>query len=90
MDEHNRSGPDAADDHVNHTAPAAPTVSTRRTFLGDIGKKAMYITPVLLTLTASPAMASPADSCARTGSPCLLDSECCGALTCNLGTNKCN
>ncbi len=55
-----------------------PVTTTRRSFLGNVGKKTAYITPVLLTLTAAPAMATGhAASCAPAGGSCTTDNDCC-------------
>ncbi|MCK4659749.1 MAG: hypothetical protein KAV82_09540 [Phycisphaerae bacterium] len=87
MDERNETRPETtADRGEQPEEPKVPATTTRRTFLSSVGKKTAYITPVLLTLTASPAMASnPHHSCARTGSPCGVDDDCCGSLTCTGG-----
>lgn len=90
MDEQNKTGPDGTSDHVNHTEPAAPAVSTRRTFLGDVGRKTVYITPVVWTLTAQQALAGGSNpsanpSCVPNGELCFDDSDCC-SNNCALGT----
>lgn len=84
MNEENDTKPDAPADPVSHNDGAESSVTTtRRAFFGDVGKKAAYITPVLLTLSASSAAAGSRNpSCQRTGSPCTIDDDCCGSLTC--------
>ena len=55
--------------------------STRRLFLKDVGKKALYVTPVIVTLSAQRAQASatqPSLACGVVGSPCTTDDDCCG------------
>jgi hypothetical protein len=71
------------DDKTNDNAPRSPE---RRAFLTDVGKKTAYITPIVLTLAASPAMASPPSvSCKDTGVACTLGESCC-SNTCTAGT----
>lgn len=62
----------------------------RRAFLADVGVKAAYITPIVLTLTAAPAVASPfAASCKPIGQPCTRNPSCC-TRNCDVGgTNLC-
>jgi hypothetical protein len=62
----------------------ADSGATRRGFLGDIGKKTAYITPVVLTLTAQRALAlgshpsaNPSAECLDTGELCEDDPDCC-------------
>lgn len=63
----------------------APPAGTRREFLGNVGKKAAYIAPIVMTLTASQARAGSAadfdSTCGDDGSPCTVDEDCC-ALNC--------
>ena len=66
--------------HAESDAVGAPP--TRRHFLGDMSKKVAYITPILFTLTASPAFASGiasafASGCAAIGEACNMDADCC-------------
>ena len=62
-------------DKAHDNAPRSPE---RRAFLTDVGKKAAYITPVVLTLAAAPAMASPPSvSCKGSGEACTLSESCC-------------
>jgi len=75
--------------------------STRRAFLGGAGKKALYLTPVVLTLTARQAAAASGYPCGSNyvntvGSPCATDGslrDCCPAgpnpLTCDEMTMTC-
>ena len=57
-------------------AKSPPT--SRRSFIIGVGKKAAYITPIVMTLTAAPAVASPhAASCKPTGQPCTRNPSCC-------------
>ena len=52
--------------------------STRRSFLKDVGKKAVYVTPVVMTLSAERAQASATQpSCGIEGSPCTTEDDCC-------------
>ena len=64
-------------------ATAAATTS-RRGFLGDVGKKAAYVTPIVLTLTARQAVAlgsnpsdTPSAACLDPGELCGTDEDCC-------------
>ena len=58
-------------------ADPAPA-TTRRRFVQDVGKKALYITPVVMTLTAAEALGAPGSgNCYQLGSPCTADSDCC-------------
>ena len=62
--------------------------ATRRAFLGAVGKKALYVTPVVMTLTAQQARATSAVSCGSVDTPCTTDEDCCttncaaGPMTC--------
>ena len=58
--------------------------STRRAFLGDVGRKALFVTPVVLTLTAAQAHAAISGSCTPSGADCTIDAECC-TLDCSGG-----
>lgn len=74
---------------VGTTRSADPALTTRRTFLSGVSKKALYLTPVVMTLTASPAFASGAGSgCAYVGEACTSNEECCSTI-CHPGMNKC-
>ena len=73
--------------------------STRRSFLKEVGKKTLYVTPVVMTLCAERAQASATQpSCGFDGSPCTTDDECCGCcqggmcngdIGCGLGGAAC-
>ena len=68
-----------------------PVATTRRAFLAGVGRKTAYATPVLLTLTASPAMASGfSASCKPQGKPCTRNLSCCSDDCDTGGTNTCN
>jgi hypothetical protein len=64
-----------------------PRSITRRAFLCGVGKRAIYIAPVVVALSASQAHAA-SPSCVPSGEACLLDSDCCsnrcagGAMIC--------
>ncbi len=68
----------------NDTAPPP----SRRAFLSGALRKAVYVTPVIMTFAASQARAgSVVDSnCGDAGSPCAVDGDCCSGLTCPIGT----
>ena len=80
-----------ADDRENQRAQAGSTggvepsgradpapATTRRRFVQDVGKKALYITPVVLTLTAAEALGAPGSgNCYQLGSACTAASDCC-------------
>ena len=54
--------------------------TTRRSFLKNVGKKALYVTPVVMTLTAQEACAAASPSfvsCGPAGDPCVVDTDCC-------------
>lgn len=51
--------------------------TTRRTFLRDVGKRAIYVAPVIVALTASQAQAGASPSCVPSGEYCEQDSDCC-------------
>lgn len=62
--------------------------TTRRAFLRSSARKAAYITPVVLTMAASEVRAGSVwdSTCADNTSPCTVDGDCCGGLTCMTGT----
>lgn len=78
---------------------AAPETQTRRAVLRSGGRKALYVAPVILTLSAQKALAG--DTSAFTcgslykhtvGSPCgdtAGGAQCCPPLTCDSMTNTC-
>ncbi len=72
---------------------AGKKASTRRAFIKEAATKALYVTPAVLTLTASEAKGgSGADwdsTCREDGSPCLVDAECCTGLMCIGGSMFC-
>jgi len=57
--------------------------ATRRAFLGGLAKKALYVTPAVLTLTAQQAVAGSASPCKPNGSPCTDHDECCCLPRCD-------
>jgi len=66
--------PNAANPPGDRSAAQA----TRRAFLGAVGKKALYVTPIVMTLTAQQARAaSTPSSCTSTGEACTEDTDCC-------------
>jgi hypothetical protein len=59
--------------------------TTRRAFLGNVGRKAAFAIPVILSLTAQEAQAAPSgaatgSSTAAAGESCWFDSDCQSAL----------
>lgn len=76
--------PTTSADATPAAAPeAAPAGTSRREFMVGVGIKAAYITPVLLTLAATPAVASPhAVSCKPLAGSCSTNHDCC--------SNNCN
>ncbi|MCP4591257.1 MAG: hypothetical protein GY842_10955 [bacterium] len=89
MEESSESGINTADGADVDTRAEGPPRTTRRAFLNAVGRKAVYATPVLLTLTATPAMATGhAASCSPAGSPCSVDHDCCSDNC--LGNNTCS
>ena|GEM_PF-777104 len=63
----------------------AATPTTRRAFIRGAAKKALYVTPVVMTLAASEARAGSADfdsTCGDKGSPCTEHADCCPPLMC--------
>lgn len=70
---------------------AGDGLSSRRAFLAGVGRKTVYVTPVLLTLTATPAMASGfSASCKPKGQACTRNLSCCSNDCDTGGTNTCN
>ena len=59
-------------------------VTRRDAITGGI-RKAAYITPIVLVLSAQQAVAASGVSCGIVGSPCTVDPECCTGLTCGAG-----
>lgn len=68
-------------DHADSRAPVtrvdAKPKGTRRDFLGSVGKKALYVAPVILTLSASQTALAGSPYCLPSGAACTTDSECC-------------
>lgn len=66
---------------------------SRRDVLREVGKKVLYVMPVMLVLAAMPEQAwasAPASAtCIVSGGPCAGDNDCC-SLSCNPGTMTCN
>ena len=62
--------------------------TTRRAFLCSSARKAAYVTPVVLAMAASEVRAGSVwdSTCADNTSPCTVDGDCCGGLTCVVGT----
>jgi len=72
--------------------PPRSSGPTRRAFLKGLGVKAMYTTPVVLTLAAQPALADYLiySWCLPPGATCLNHGECClGVCENNMGTKTC-
>jgi len=61
---------------------SGPPPLTRRTFLSGASKKALYVTPAVLTLTSSQARAGSVfdSTCGDVDSPCTADVECCSLM----------
>jgi hypothetical protein len=64
-------------------------LTDRREFLRGVGKRAIYVAPVVAALTAAQAHAQgkPSPSCVPSGELCQQDSDCC-SLNCS-GTMTC-
>lgn len=90
------------DSPAGDTQGKGTDLTSRRSFLGGAGRKALYITPGILTLTAQQAMASGfvcGSALKHTvGSPCATDGsqkDCCpidmnnNALRCSVTTMLC-
>jgi len=57
----------------------------RREFLVKVGRKAVYLPPLVLSLSATPAFASPhSASCKPLGGSCDSNDDCC-SNNCNSG-----
>jgi hypothetical protein len=70
------------------SADGEARMRTRRRFLTDGGKKAAFIAPVVLSLTAQPAMAASGESCSAYGAACEVNEDCC-TLNCHALTMTC-
>jgi hypothetical protein len=84
---------DAPPESMNEQRPSA---TSRREMLRMGGKKALYLTPVVMTLAASHAHAGSNDPflswCGNAGSPCVVQEDCCPGLQCimnDLGGKDC-
>ena len=73
-----RSTPSGSGQHEESAA------TTRRTFMRGAAKRALYVTPVIMTVAASQARAGSAgdydSACQDLGSPCTTDADCCPGL----------
>ena len=78
--------PDKPNAAANPPGDRGAAQATRRAFLGAVGKKALYVTPVVMTLTAQQAMAAGSNasanppSCAGAGEACVIDTDCCSNM----------
>ena len=82
-------------DPVDNVAEALPRAveheegsPTRRAFLLGTVRKAVYVTPVVLTLSASQVRAGSVwdSTCGDEGSPCTLNEECCSLMCTDPGS----
>ncbi|MCH7591688.1 MAG: nucleotidyltransferase family protein [Planctomycetes bacterium] len=68
------------------------TATTRRGFIHGVARKALYVTPVVMTLSAQRARAGSAadfdSGCGEGGSPCTVNADCCEPRTCD-GSDCC-
>jgi hypothetical protein len=69
-------------------AAAGARPINRREFLRGVSKRAVYVAPLIATLTASQAQAKPSPSCVPSGEHCSQDSDCC-SLNCADGAMQC-
>ena len=71
----------------------APNADSRRDVLREVGKKELYVMPVMLVLAAMPepawASAPASATCVVSGGACVGDTDCC-SLSCHPGTMTCN
>ena len=61
----------------------AAAAATRRAFIRGVAGKALYVTPVVMTLTASQAQAAASAysaGCLLSGAPCVANEDCCTTL----------
>ncbi len=54
----------------------------RRVFIGRVARKAAYVAPAALALKAAQTTYAGPSGCGETGSPCNIDSDCCGGFLC--------
>jgi len=75
---------------ANAEVGGTESVTTRRSFLRHLARKAAYVTPVVMTLSAQRARAAANPSapsgagCAQDGAACVFQSDCCTGL-CMMG-----
>ncbi len=55
------------------------TRPTRRSFMVGLGKKAVYVAPVVLALKAAQRAGADFTGCVGPGSPCNIDGDCCSS-----------
>ncbi len=79
---------DQAEPQAPATRADARPESTRRSFLGRVGRKAAYVAPLVLILSASEAAQAASPSCMPSGGACTVDAECCTGM-CNPGMMEC-
>jgi hypothetical protein len=93
-------GDPGMNDRETRPVPATPDAGkqamTRRSFLGAAGRRARYVTPLILTLVAlnvdeAHASVIPSD-CLSEGLECENNTQCCPGLFClivNMGVMRC-
>ena len=82
-------GQSKLDPSVNPADVDHSRTTTRRAFLDGAGRKALFMAPVIVTLSAQQALAegSRTVSCTVSGDPCVTDEECCSGDC--MGNNEC-
>ena len=67
------------------------TGSSRRRFVTQAAKRAAYVAPVVMVLTAARQVAADYTGCTGPGSPCTMHNECCrlAAMACMTGGMVC-
>ena len=90
--------PNSVEQTANHSPPEQPAdevnAPTRRRFLREVGQKARYVAPLILTLAVTSqrvcaSEAGPAPSCIPSGEACAQNSDCCSDR-CDVGvSDKC-